>query len=89
MNNSAHTKNRILEGGFDRNGNPAVFELVSQAGGHRVGLGQKVVSFRGEETEVRGGLAPQHAASEGHVYVGTWLDRRYASVYGLKWRKVK
>ena len=29
MNNWAHTKDRILEGGFDRNGKPAVFELVS------------------------------------------------------------
>jgi len=59
------------------------WQLVEQADGAAVGIGDTVQSFRGGFAVVRGGNPPHKPGSTGRVV--TCDGEYFPSVYGLKW----
>jgi hypothetical protein len=60
-----------------------MWKLINEKDGSEVKIGDKVVSFRGEETIVMHKHPPHKPSSSGHITTG--LGYHYVSVYGTKW----
>lgn len=63
-----------------------MYDLIDEKTGKVMALGDKVATFRGEETTIESVLQPRNEFGHGGR-VCTGLGHHFASVYGLKWKE--